>query len=85
MNLDKTKPRFGKQILLVPWAFIISRFHCINLVPRAFPLKIFYGKSPGDEVATVYWYLMQKKIGYIGTPLPQNWLLSTNAHLHLIK
>ena len=35
-NLDITKPRNSEQILLVPWSFVILRFHCIFL--RAQPL-----------------------------------------------
>ena len=27
-DLDITKPRYSEQILLVPWPFAISRFHC---------------------------------------------------------
>ena len=29
-NLDITKPRCSKQILSVPWPFVIWRFHCIS-------------------------------------------------------
>ena len=28
-NLDITKPRYSEQILLIPWPFVISMFHCI--------------------------------------------------------
>ena len=31
-KLDLTKPRYSKQILLVPWPFVFSRFHCILLL-----------------------------------------------------
>ena len=30
-NLDITKPLYSEQILPVPWAFVISRFHCTLL------------------------------------------------------
>ena len=30
-NLDITKPPYSEQILPVPWAFVISRFHCTLL------------------------------------------------------
>ena len=30
-NLDVTKPQYNKQILPVPWPFIISRFYCITI------------------------------------------------------
>ena len=33
-NLDIMKPCFSKQILPVPWPFIISRFHCTLVVPK---------------------------------------------------
>ena len=29
-NLDVTKPHYSKQILPVPWRFVISRFHFIT-------------------------------------------------------
>ena len=29
-NLDVTKPHYSKQILPVPWLFIMSRFHFIK-------------------------------------------------------
>ena len=27
-DLNITKPRYSKQILPVPWPFVISKFHC---------------------------------------------------------
>ena len=30
-DLDITKPRYSEQILPVPWAFVVSRFRCIQL------------------------------------------------------
>ena len=27
-NRDITKPRYNEQILMVPWPFVKSRFHC---------------------------------------------------------
>ena len=35
--------------------------HTINLVPRAFPSKNGWGKSPGDEVAIQWVYMSGKK------------------------
>ena len=32
-NLDITKPRYSKQILPVPWPFVIWRFHCSTSPP----------------------------------------------------
>ena len=29
-NREKTKPRYSKQFLPVPWPFLFSRFSCIN-------------------------------------------------------
>ena len=43
INLDITKPRFSKQILLVPWPFFISRFHCILV---SYEEKIGYIGTP---------------------------------------
>ena len=34
-NLDIMKPLYSKQILPVPWPFVISRFDCIRLMLRA--------------------------------------------------
>ena len=34
-NLDITKPLYGKQILPVPWPFVISRLYCTLFVNQS--------------------------------------------------
>ena len=62
MNLYKTKPRFSKQILLVPWPFVTSRFHCILLSYEK--NRVYYkfnctdpGLQLGDPAPCTHWFV----------------------------
>ena len=58
LNIVVTKPHYSKQILPVPWPFVISRFHCtlylltfLNLYPTKGYLYGKTSRSVGDIFA----------------------------------
>ncbi len=67
--LDITKPHYSKQILPVPWSFVISRFHCILYT---------------DNKAWIDWHVIVNLLFQkMSIPLPQKefWLFQLSPTL----
>ena len=67
-NFDIMKPCYSEQILLVPWPFVISRFHC-KCFDNITSIHVFALLTKHVVRITVCWpssfkYLLRTKTSY---------------------